>query len=283
MKILGHRGCIMKNAPYQNSLEAFKQGIALGDGIETDACVSLDGDIFFIHEAKYADTKVEYALNEHLNDVSSLIVGTRRLDQLTTNEVKTLKLKDGSSIPSWDETVALFTNNSDKIFNIELKSAAIVQSLIPRLELAFLESKLAPEQVVISSFNHPSLIKVRQAFPNISIGALFVSNAQKPAPLFPWAAANTQAQYMPLNKASLTNSLLKEIKPQFVIAPHTELNDNQINLIKECQPQAKVIIWVFTEWPTFNMPEFTANTEKFKKDGLLDTIIVDNLESYERS
>ena len=48
MKILGHRGCILSDGkPYQNSLEAFKIALEYSDGLETDACVCKDGEVFF--------------------------------------------------------------------------------------------------------------------------------------------------------------------------------------------------------------------------------------------
>ena len=64
MKILGHRGCILKGKPFQNSLKAFKLAIQYTNGFETDACLTKDGDVVFIHE--------EITTDEHSTPLSSI-------------------------------------------------------------------------------------------------------------------------------------------------------------------------------------------------------------------
>jgi glycerophosphoryl diester phosphodiesterase len=272
MKVLGHRGVIKSSdIPYQNSLRSFSEAIDKIDGFETDACLSSDGEIYFIHEAKYYDVEVEICYQEHLQNPDAF--PAKRFDQLSSDQVAQLRLKDGQPIPNWAQTLKLFENKPDKIFNIELKGYNVHTALIPKLKEAINSGRIKEEQFVISSFNHRVLVHVREAFPNIQIGVLYVDPTMKPAYLFPWTDDKIAA-YEPLNETTLQADYLTAIKPQYVIIPDSCASEESFTLIKKHLPQCKVVVWVFTELNSYDDDAFHAMLNKQKSQ--LHAVIIDN-------
>lgn len=279
MKILGHRGVIVTSeTPYQNSLKSFEEALNKTDGFETDACLSRDGEIYFIHEAKYYNIEVEVCYQEHLQE--STIPTADRFDQLTSDEISELKLKDGQPIPNWENTLKLFTERPEKTFNIELKGFNVHKALIPKLQDAIDKNLIKEEQVVVSSFNHRALIDVRSAFPSIEIGVLYVDPDMKPAYLFPWTD-NRIAAYEPINKETLQADYLTKIQPQYVIIPDSCATDPTFQLINQYLPQCKTIVWVFTELDSYDGSAFTDMIKRQQSN--LHAVIIDNPDINYRS
>lgn len=277
MKVLGHRGAILNGEkPYQNSLEAFRLAVHFADGIETDAVMSRDGEVFLIHEAKYVHTQVEYALEEHLNLASQELLDGRRLDEMTANEISKLRLKDGSPIPTLKEALALFMHEHDKTLNIELKGDGVHAPVIGLLKTLLQAQLILPEQLIISSFNHEALAEVRRALPDITIGMLFVNPEQKETPLFPWKDKQLPC-YQPLTKEAFQNSQISLIEPQLIIIPDSAATPENFNLIQEFVPDAKVVVWVFTELESYDETRFQAMIKE--QEELLHAVIVDDPES----
>ncbi|MFT7144429.1 MAG: glycerophosphoryl diester phosphodiesterase [Alphaproteobacteria bacterium] len=273
MKKLGHRGCIKKNAPYQNSMEAFKLAIQHGDGFETDACVSKNGDIFFIHE----EINIQGSqLPQHIEQKSIQAVGDKHLSMLSTLEVQALKLKDGQPIPQWSETIALFTDQPNKVFNIEIKGEHAAPAVINKLKQAIDEHIIQPNQILVSSFNHPALLQVRKALPYIKIGALFMGHKDKLKPLLP-TSKGAESYYFPFSEDHFKRDIIHQIKPDFIVVPHTELTDIQVNLIKKWVPKARLIVWTCGEYNNLDINSFNTLTKKYADDGILDSIIIDEL------
>lgn len=276
MKVLGHRGCIIKGKPYQNSLGAFKLALEYSDGFETDACLTKDGEVVFIHE-EVTGTQESPAssLPLYLDKVSIEAVNERVLQDISSAEVKTFKLKDGQKIPFFEDILPLFKNN-DKTWNIELKGHNVAPVVIKKLQKAFDADDIKPQQVVVSSFDHVALHMVKEKLPQVKIGALFVAHNDPVERLNPWRDDN-EGFYMPLTEQNLTRPLIQTLNPHFIIGPHTELNETQINMVKIHYPQAKVCIWVCGEYNNFEATEFDSQIERFAKDGRLATIIVDDI------
>tara|TARA_B100001971_G_C18105516_1_gene491274 strand:+ start:26 stop:871 length:846 start_codon:yes stop_codon:yes gene_type:complete len=271
-KIIGHRGVISSEPgyPYQNSIEAYKIALDRMNGFETDACLNADGNIYFIHEAKYLKTPVEISYQEHLKEPKS--TDKERFDLLTDNDISNLKLKGGEQIPSWDDVIPLFKDRPDKIFNIELKGYKVHKVLIPKLRKAFDNGDLLEEQVLISSFAHPFLKEIRKAFPNIAIGMLFIDPNIAPALLFPWTD-DQECFYTPILEKTLQSKDFDQIKPQFIIIPDSCANEHTFSIIKKYHEDKKVIVWVFTELDNYDDQSFKAMVKKYQD--MIYTIIVD--------
>jgi glycerophosphoryl diester phosphodiesterase len=280
MLILGHRGVICENYS-QNSLRAFNEAIATADGFETDACASKDGEVFLIHEALYADPAkgVEYVLRDHLDPASAERLGSRRLDQLTGEETRSLRLKDGQPIPTLREAIALTGAQTGKLLDIELKARNVVEPVLKLVKESLAKHIIGPEAVMFSSFNHYALQTVRQETPDIKIGALFVASDQPTTKLFPWAPEDPGA-YTALTAESLKEPLLRRLCPDYFVIPESILTEETDAIIGAEYPAARLIAWVFTEKGGFDLPHLLARLKRLDAQGKIAAMIVDQPQPF---
>jgi len=277
-KVLGHRGAILPDAPfYQNSTAAFAEALTYGDGFETDACASSDGEIFLIHEAKYvhAETGVEYCVDEHLLPASQALLAGRKLEDMPAAEVRQLRLKDGSPLPALKDVLEQVGAQAGKILNIELKAHDVLAPVLRTLRNA----RLPSAQLMLSSFNHPSLLQARATLPDAAIGAIFVAADTAPAPLFPWHP-QAGGHYCPLTAESLAQPLLQQVQPDYVVMPDLELNMSNIELIARYLPKARIFAWVFTERGGTPPDQMLQMVRTLSPTGKLAGVMVDNPRLY---
>lgn len=277
-RVLGHRGAILPDGPfYQNSMAAFAEALECADGFETDACASRDGDVFLIHEAKYvqAQTGVEYCLEEHLTAATAPLAADRRLEDMSSAEIRALRLKDGTPIPELKAVLQQVARQPGKILNIELKA----HKVLPPVLAALKDCPLPASQLVLSSFNHPSLLDARAAAPHIPLGAIFVAADTAAAPLFPWHAGSV-GQYCPLNEATLSQPVLQQVQPDYVVLPDLELNGKSLELIARLLPRARVFAWVFTERGGADPQQLLRTVQELAPTGRLAGLMVDNPRTY---
>ena len=159
--ILAHRGA-SAYAP-ENTLEAFRLALEMGaDGFELDVHLSRDGHLVVIHD-------------ESVNRTTN---GTGEVRDLTLAELKALDACNGkeayrgAKIPTLEEVFELI-KDTHHIVNVELKTD---NYLYPGLEEQCLElvARMGLEdRVIYSSFNHYTLMKMRQLKPDAKLGMLF--------------------------------------------------------------------------------------------------------------
>ncbi|MCC6458322.1 MAG: glycerophosphodiester phosphodiesterase [Caldilineaceae bacterium] len=160
-EVFAHRGA--KTIAPENTLPAFEQAIALGaDGIELDVQCSRDGVLVVMHN---------FTVNETTN-------GQGRVAELTAAQLG--KLDAGShfdakfsnvSVPTLEEVLVL-TSGKIKL-NIEVKSqdpmgGSEVEPLVDLIQAGNLY-----DQVIVSSFNPVTLIKLRAIDPQVTLGLLY--------------------------------------------------------------------------------------------------------------
>jgi glycerophosphoryl diester phosphodiesterase len=274
VKILGHRGLVSKdnNAPYQNSDEAFDIALSYGDGFETDACVSKDGVVFLIHEAKYVQVPVQYCVEEHLDQASQKIVAGRRLDQMMADEIRSLRLLSGASIPELTDVLRKFTAHKNKIFNIELKGDGVAAHVMKAIDHA----TLSDQQLIISSFNHPAMFDLAKQRANLSVGLIFALEDQQRTPLFPWNLTANPACYEPFNSDYLKRPDVQEMQPDYIVIGEPVLNAQNIALVKQVLPKSKLAVWVFTERADSDDKQLMQKIKSYEQAGILDIIMVDD-------
>ena len=278
MLILGHRGAILNGAPFhQNSQSAFQEALSVSDGFESDACADSQGEIFLIHEAKYINSHngVEYCAAEHLDTESVAVLGNRRIDQLTTNEAKRLRLKDGSPLPLLRDALALTGQAHHRLIDIELKGYEVVASVLRLVDEAIQQKKITQDSVLLSSFNHPALLTVRQHNPDMQVGAIFVGDDVPAAPLFPWIP-NSAGYYIPLTAVAMKDDTLKKIEPDYFIMPEEILTKETMDMVDADYPAAKLMAWVFTEKNNFDLPDLLARLKELHPTGKIAAMMVDN-------
>ena len=159
--IYGHRGA-SAYAP-ENTLEAFRLAMDMGaDGFELDVHLSKDGELVVIHD----------------ETVDRTTDGAGLVRELTLAQLKALDASNGKEayrgarIPTLEEVFELI-RDTRHLVNVEIKTD---ECFYPGLEEKCLElaARMGVEdRVIYSSFNHFTLLKLRQLKPDLKLGMLF--------------------------------------------------------------------------------------------------------------
>lgn len=166
--IYGHRGA-SAYAP-ENTLEAFQLAMKMGaDGFELDVHMSRDGHLVVIHD----------------ETVDRTTDGSGFVRDLTLQQLKALDACNGmtdyqgAKIPTLEEVFDLI-RDTGHIVNVEVKTD---ECFYPGIEEKCLElaARMGVEhRVIYSSFNHFTLMKLRQLKPDVRLGMLFGDIMVKP-------------------------------------------------------------------------------------------------------
>lgn len=85
-----------------------------------------------------------------------------KIGEYTKDEVKYFQNKDGEEIPTLRELLELFSQSNLKVLNLELKNSIIEYASLEEKVLNIIDEFNLRDKVVISSFNHLSLKKIRE-------------------------------------------------------------------------------------------------------------------------
>lgn len=161
MKIYAHRGYSGKYP--ENTMLAFEKAEEAGcDGIELDVQLTKDGTVVVIH-----DERVDRTTN-----------GKGRVCDYTYEELAKLDagaIKPGPwgfcPIPAFEEYLRWA---ADKAFvtNIEIKSGVYYYEGLEEKTIALVRKYHMEDRVIYSSFNHLSLIRIKELEPEAFCGAL---------------------------------------------------------------------------------------------------------------
>jgi len=166
---LAHRGANTE-AP-ENTMVAFRKAVEVGaTGLEFDVQLSKDGAVVVIHDEKLERTTNGTGLVKDytLEELQSLDAGTWFDEEFA-----------GEKMPTLDQVLDEFAS-TELNFNIELKSGIV---LYPGLEEKVIEAvkrRSLTDQVVLSSFNHYSLVTCRELNKEIRTGMLYVAGLYEP-------------------------------------------------------------------------------------------------------
>lgn len=270
MLILGHRGAIVKGASFsQNSLPAFEYALGAVDGFETDACLSQDGDVFLIHASD--DGK---GFGAYLDQNSAMRVGVRRIEQCNTQLLTTLRLAKREPIPTLRQAIELVGQKKGKVLNIELKSFGASLAVLDVVQTCLREKCVKPEALIISSFDHAALKKVRAELPKVKIGALFVSANEHGQKIFPSQQGAMNA-YVTVNETTLASSLLRSLQPEFFVMPEKMLTAETFGLVERLHPKTQLCGWTVTESAGYDQADLIKRLKSLPQDKI-GAMIVDN-------
>ena len=163
-----HRG--FKGEYPENTMLAFKKAIEAGaSGIELDVHLSKDGEIVIIHDETL----------ERTTDGSGL-VGEKTLDQLkdlnASKNYPDCKVQRILTLKEYFD----FAKDYEIITNIELKTSIIDYPGIEEKVYKVIKEYGVEEKIIISSFNHNSLIRFKKLDANIKCGVLESSRLYEP-------------------------------------------------------------------------------------------------------
>lgn len=167
--IIAHRGA-SAYAP-ENTMASFLKAIAMkSDGVELDVHMTKDKALVVCH-----DERVDRTTN-----------GKGFIKDFTLKEIKRLDAGSwfgdefkGERILELEEVLDLIKDN-DMLLNIELKNAPILYEGIEEKAIEKIASYKMEDRVIISSFNHYSLLEVKKINPKVRTGALYMAGLVEP-------------------------------------------------------------------------------------------------------
>lgn len=163
MKVIAHRGA---SGYYpENTLLAFKKALEIGvDGLEVDVHKSKDGELIVIHD----------------EDIQRTFSGKGQILDKTLKDLKKYKCRNFEfknniecTIPTLREVIELI-KDENILINIEAKTDVIQYDLENDI-IDLIEEYGLKDKILISSFNHKSIIKLKNIDDSINYGALYWS------------------------------------------------------------------------------------------------------------
>ena len=153
-KNIAHRGFSSRYP--ENTMLAFEKALETGcDGMEFDVHMTKDGQIVVIH-----DESVDRTTN-----------GSGLICEMTLEQLRAFDAGRGERIPTLDEYFDLVATR-DFISNIELKNSLVRYPGIEAVVIEKVRQRGLCGQVIISSFNHFSILECKRLAPEIRCGFL---------------------------------------------------------------------------------------------------------------
>lgn len=167
MIIYAHRGA--RGYAPENTMAAFRKAASLqADGLELDIQATKDGELVVCHD----------------HDINRTSNGTGWIRDFTLAELKKFDFGSwfqsdfaGECIPTFTEFFTWFVK-TPLLLNVEIKNGPVIYNGIEE-KLIRIMKKMAPasfalyDRVIISSFYHPSLCKIKELDPRLKTGVLF--------------------------------------------------------------------------------------------------------------
>lgn len=168
-KIIGHRG-IPHIAP-ENTIVSFKKALESGaDGLETDVQMTKDGHIILCHdETLNRTTNGKGLLKDYtLKELKNLSAGAYFSEEFKEEKIPTL---EEFFELVWDKNI---------LINIEIKSGIVIYDGIEEKLISMINKLNIGHKIIISSFNHYSLLKCKEIDKNIKTGVLYAAGLVAP-------------------------------------------------------------------------------------------------------
>jgi glycerophosphoryl diester phosphodiesterase len=210
-QIFAHRG--YSSAFAENTMSAFIAAEKAGaDGLELDVQLTKDGEVVVIHD-------------ERLDRTTS---GKGFVKNTTFNEIRKLNAnKNGNKepIPSLIEVLEWMQSNQ-LICNIELKNNIFPYEGMEEKVIQLVRRFNLSNRIIISSFNHYSIVLSYRSAPEIETAPLFNERIY-----MPWVYAQSiRAQGIHPKLASITDEIIKSaIENGVAVRPYTVNKDTDMH------------------------------------------------------
>lgn len=218
IQVIAHRGASAISP--ENTMIAFKRAIEIGaNAIETDVQMTKDNHLVLIHdETLERTTNGKGLVKDHtLTELKELDAGSW-FSNIYKNE----------KIPTIEELFELV--KSENIWlNLEIKKRYSLNLKLDKLLIKKINEFGMQDRVVISSFNHYSVYKVKKIDPSLKTGILYGRNIYRP-----WLyASKLKASSLHPNKAFVSNYVVnKAHKQNLKVFPYTvDDKEEMISLI----------------------------------------------------
>jgi glycerophosphoryl diester phosphodiesterase len=208
---IAHRGFSGKYP--ENTMRAFIEAVKAGcDGIETDLHMTKDGVIVLCHDESIDRTtnNTGYIAQYDYKDLCKVDAG-----------IKFGKDFINEKIPSLDEFFE-FIKDKNLVINLELKNNIIpYKSLEEKVIHKIYEYKLE-ENVILSSFNHYSMVRVKEIDNNIKTGLLYFANLYN---VHDYALSIKADAVHPFYRAIMDENIVRDIKNKGIMINTYTVNE----------------------------------------------------------
>ncbi len=168
--IFAHRGS--SGTHPENTMLAFYEAERVkADGIELDVHLSKDGEVVIIHDETLDRTTngSGYVKDYTLTELQKFDAGFRFKNGMYSAKIPTLR-----------EFLEWFKETDDILCNIEIKKTTLVNFQLEEKTVALVKRYGLEDRVIISSFNHYSIVYCRRLAPKIEIAPLFMEGLYRP-------------------------------------------------------------------------------------------------------
>lgn len=155
----------------ENTMLAFEEALPMGaTGIETDIQMTKDGVLVLFHDERLERTTdgIGFIKDYTYKELLKLDTGS-----YLSKEFKGLK------IPTLEEFFQFAKGNTLQL-DLELKNSIIQYPEIEKKVMNMIKKYEMTNRVIVSSFNHYSLIKIKRISKKIKIGLLYTANLRHP-------------------------------------------------------------------------------------------------------
>lgn len=174
---MAHRGA--SGHEPENTMGAFERAIELGcDGIETDVQLSKDGIPILIHD----------------ETVDRTTTNSGFVKDFTCSELRDM------GIPSLEQLMILAKLNHI-VLNLELKNGIVLYKELEEKVIDIIKKYRMEQSVILSSFNHQSMVKCKKIEASIMTGLLYIENLVQPEKYCKYVGADAlHPHYRTVNK-----------------------------------------------------------------------------------
>jgi len=206
-QIFAHRGSAGTHP--ENTMSAFREAERVGsEGIELDVQLSKDGEVVVIHD----------------EELSRTTNGNGFVKEYTLNQLKKLnashtffKQVGVQRIPTLTEVLEMYTHNN-MFLNIELKNSIFFYPGMEEKVIALVRKYNLQNRVILSSFNHYSLVHCFQMDSGIETAPLYRDGLFKP---WVYAKAIGAKGIHPNIKAAPNFIITSAMKENIAVRPYT--------------------------------------------------------------
>jgi glycerophosphoryl diester phosphodiesterase len=150
IRIFGHRGAA--GLAFENTLQSIQRGLDEGvNGIEIDVWKTVDNEVVVFHDT-YLDR-----LTEHSGLIRSL----------SSNDIRTIRLKNGDRIPALLEVIQLIKKSNTQLL-VEIKAEDALD-----LTLTMLKKNLDASGYIVGSFFHSIIKQCKDVSPEVQTAIMF--------------------------------------------------------------------------------------------------------------
>ncbi len=199
----------------ENTMPAFVKAVEMGcDGIETDVQMTRDGVLVLIHDETVNRTTggIGFVKDFRYRELCRLDAGAWFAREFS-----------GAKVPTAEELLLLAKDTGIRI-NFEIKTGIVQYEGIEEKLIDLIHRYGWQDRVILSSFNHYSMVRAKEITGNIKTGLLYMEGLYKPGRYAKSTGADALHPYF----YALNEEVVREIKAEGLLINPFTVNDSTV-------------------------------------------------------